>query len=96
MFQSNSQSIVTVTRYKLPDLPVGITNSCTVTAPPDIDKYTNITLAEREFALSKLIINLYGDLNKCDNKLHNIELWYKSQKDMLKELNSSNNGFKKD
>lgn len=61
---------VKIVQVKIPD---SLLASCVPQRPIDKQSYMALTLDERELALSKYILSLYGTIAVCNKQLNNIK-----------------------
>jgi hypothetical protein len=58
-------------------VPESLLKPCSPDAPMATETYMGLTLDERELALSKYVISLYGTIAVCDNQVRQIKKYTK-------------------
>lgn len=79
--------VVKETNYVYTSIPASSLKECSVTKPPSKKEYLESDDAGRENLLRSTMVNLYGDLNKCNSQIKSIRDFNNKQKEIVDKSN---------
>jgi len=72
----------TIIKYELIKPSPYLLEPCSITEPPNKKDYMSATPGDKEKYLSKLSLDLYRDINLCNNHWNILKKWYADQENV--------------